>query len=61
MYDGCSFAGEGDWKTAALVRDTKVMATGGVKLSYGRLYVSAYEPARAGFICWKYAPQHCGR
>ncbi len=28
MADGYGFAGEGDWKTAALVRAMKVMATG---------------------------------
>lgn len=28
MYDGYGFAGEGDWKTSALVRAMKVMATG---------------------------------
>jgi len=28
MADGCGFAGEGDWKTAALVRAMKVMASG---------------------------------
>jgi len=28
MADGFGFAGEGDWKTAALVRILKVMATG---------------------------------
>ena len=42
MHAGYGFAGEGDWKTAALVRAMKVMATGlnGGNSFYGRLYLS---------------------
>jgi L-arabinose isomerase len=42
MNDGFGFAGEGDWKTAALVRVMKVMATGIERRQfiYGRLYLS---------------------
>src|SRR5215469_623463 len=39
MADGYGFAGEGDWKTAALVRAMKVMATG---LSGGTSFMEDY-------------------
>ncbi len=42
MADGYGFGGEGDWKTAALVRAMKVMGSGlkGRKFLYGRLHLS---------------------
>ena len=48
MADGYGFAGEGDWKTAALVRAAKVMASG---LSGGTSFMEDYtyhfgEPAK---------------
>ena len=47
MKDGYGFAGEGDWKTAALVRAMKVMATG-LKggTSFMEDYTYHFEPGR---------------
>ena len=41
MQQGYGFAGEGDWKTAALLRIMKVMSTGltGRHLLYGGLHL----------------------
>jgi L-arabinose isomerase len=44
MADGYGFGAEGDWKTAALLRASKVMNIGLEKeLFYGRLYVSLWS------------------
>ena len=43
MADGYGFAGEGDWKTAALVRAMKVMA-GGVATSFMEDYTYDFDP-----------------
>ena len=42
MAEGYGFAGEGDWKTAALVRAMKVMGSRITRRQfiYGRLYLS---------------------
>ncbi len=46
MGSGYGFAGEGDWKTAALVRAMKTMGSGlpGGSLLHGRLHLSDFEP-----------------
>ena len=63
MADGYGFGAEGDWKTAALVRAMKVMATGlPGELIYGRLYISLCRQQQPGVGC-AYAGDmsvHCG-
>ena len=59
MADGYGFGGEGDWKTAALVRTLKVMAEG---LPQGTSFMEDYtyhfgpgEPLLLGSPCWRCA------
>ena len=46
MEKGYGFAGEGDWKTAALVRMMKIMADG-EQTSFMEDYTYHFEPGRA--------------
>ena len=64
MEQGYGFAGEGDWKTAALVRVMKTMASGqSAGTSFMEDYTYHLESGQRDGVGRAYAgnlPQHCG-